>query len=128
MVARYWRPLEGDDAYNVIRGRFGDTTDPLAQIAALRALGLDATFRVDGTADLLERELVARRPVAVGWLHHGHVTAPAGGGHWGVMMTLGEGWAGIGSRQSVGLAIPVGVLDGPELRFVGPLDQLVFNP
>lgn len=85
MVARFWRPLDGDDAYNLIRGRFGDTTDPLAQIAALRALGLDATFRVDGSADLLERELIARRPVAVGWLHHGHVTAPAGGGHWGVI-------------------------------------------
>ena len=86
MLAAFWGRVDGDDRYNRQRARFGDTTDPLAQLAALRALGLDARFRQDATAATLETELRARRPVAVGWLHRGHVLAPAGGGHWGVIV------------------------------------------
>jgi hypothetical protein len=29
------------------------------------------------------------RPAAVGWLHHGPVLAPSGGGHW----TVAAGWS-----------------------------------
>lgn len=86
MLAAFWGQTATDDAYARTLRRFGDTTDPLAQLAALRALGLDAVFRVDGTPALLEAEIRARRPVAVGWLHHGHTTAPAGGGHWSVVV------------------------------------------
>lgn len=85
MLAAFWGRTTSDDAYAATLRRFGDTTEPLAQIAALRALGLDAVFRTDGTPALLESELKARRPVAVGWLHHGHTTAPEGGGHWSVV-------------------------------------------
>jgi hypothetical protein len=31
---------------------------------------------------LLEAEILAGRPVGVGWLHQGPVKAPTGGGHW----------------------------------------------
>ena len=34
----------------------------------------------------LESEINAGRPVAVGWLHQGPVTAPRGGGHWTVVI------------------------------------------
>jgi hypothetical protein len=88
MVARFWNRTKSDDAYNVVRRRFGDTTDPLAQLAALRALGLDCSFRTDGTAATLETEIKARRPVAVGWLHRGPVSAPTGGGHWSVVVGM----------------------------------------
>ena len=30
----------------------------------------------------MENEIRNGRPVAVGWLHHGPVTSPTGGGHW----------------------------------------------
>ena len=35
---------------------------------------------------MLKREIDAGRPVAVGWLHHGSVSAPSGGGHWSVVI------------------------------------------
>jgi hypothetical protein len=35
---------------------------------------------------LLELELRAGRPVAVGWLHQGPAQAPTGGGHWSVVI------------------------------------------
>lgn len=73
-----------DDAYNLIRQQFGDSTDNRAQVEALRKLGLVPRFVTNAAAGLLEAEINAGRPVAVGWLHKGPVTAPTGGGHWTV--------------------------------------------
>ena len=82
MIARYHGQVDSDDEYSIIRARFGDTTDPQAQVKALRSLGFDARFRTDCSVATLEAEIDAGRPVAVGWLHHGPSTAPRGGGHW----------------------------------------------
>ena len=49
-------------------------------------MGLKANFHTDGTPASLEAEIAAGRPVAVGWLHHGPVGAPSGGGHWSVVI------------------------------------------
>lgn len=84
MIARYWGKVSSDDAYNKLRAKYGDTTDATAQVNTLRSLGLTATFIQNGVPSLLERELGAGRPVAVGWLHHGTPYAPTGGGHWTV--------------------------------------------
>ena len=86
MVAAFYGKVTSDDAYNVIRSKFGDTTDAQAQLAALRSLGLEATLRTNCGPDLLGAELRAGRPVPVGWLHHGSATAPSGGGHWTVVI------------------------------------------
>jgi GH24 family phage-related lysozyme (muramidase) len=86
MVAAFWGKVATDDAYNKIRAKYGDTTDVTAQVDALRSLGLDARFRTDGTPAILEAELRAGRPVMVGWLHKGPVSAPSGGGHWSVVI------------------------------------------
>ena len=86
MLGMYWGKVANDNAYNAIRARYGDTTSAEAQLAALRSLGLKADFRTDGNAAALEREIDAGRPVAVGWLHHGPVSAPTGGGHWSVVV------------------------------------------
>ncbi|NDD46583.1 MAG: hypothetical protein EBZ24_14675, partial [Synechococcaceae bacterium WB9_4xB_025] len=67
MLARYWGKVSGDDAYNVIRARYGDTTSAEAQLAALRSLGLTANFATNGDRAALEAEIQAGRPVAVGW-------------------------------------------------------------
>ena len=86
MVARYYGKISGDYEYNKLRARFGDTTDPKAQIAALKALGLNATFEMDGTVERLEQEIANGHPTPVGWLHKGTVSNPTGTGHWTVVV------------------------------------------
>jgi hypothetical protein len=86
MVARYYGKISGDYEYNKLRARFGDTTDPKAQLAALKALGLTATFEMDGTVEDLENEISEGHPVPVGWLHKGLVSEPTGTGHWSTVI------------------------------------------
>lgn len=86
MVARFYGKVSSDDAYNRIRARYGDTTDAGAQLRALSSLGLHVQFRQNGSAETLERLIRAGKPVPVGWLHKGPVSAPAGGGHWSVVI------------------------------------------
>jgi hypothetical protein len=94
MVAAYHGKLTGgDDAYNRIRAPFGDTTNAQAQISALRKLGLDARLVTNAAPGLLESEIRAGRPVAVGWLHRGPISKPTGGGHWSVVIGFDpENW------------------------------------
>ena len=86
MVAMYYGKVENDDAYNLIRQKYGDSTDAAAQVQALRELGLEARFVTTGTTDDIRRILEEGRPVPVGWLHKGPVEAPTGGGHWSVVV------------------------------------------
>ena len=86
MIAKYYGKVKSDDEYNAIRAKYGDTTDSQAQLAALRSLGLQARFVTNAAPGLLELELRACRPVAVGWLHQGPYNAPSGGGHWSVVI------------------------------------------
>jgi hypothetical protein len=83
-LARYWGKVVSDDQYNAIRRRYGDTTNPQAQLLALHSLGLRARFVTNGSPDLLRSEIRAGRPVAVGWIHQGPIGAPRGLGHWTV--------------------------------------------
>jgi GH24 family phage-related lysozyme (muramidase) len=62
--------------------RHGDSTDSSAQIAALRDLGIKATFRQNLSEKDIKAQIDKNIPVPVGILHHGHVSAPRGGGHW----------------------------------------------
>jgi hypothetical protein len=82
MLAMYWGKVKNDDEYNKIRARYGDSTDPQAQLSALRSLGLTANYYTTGNKDKIKAEIDKGRPLAVGWLHHGSVSAPSGGGHW----------------------------------------------
>lgn len=90
MLAMFWGKVVNDDAYNAIRAKYGDTTSAEAQLSALRSLGLKANFHTSGTPKTLEQEIDAGRPVAVGWLHRGPVSAPSGGGHWSVVIGYTE--------------------------------------
>lgn len=85
MVARFWKRVASDNAYNVIRSRYGDTTDAMAQVKALQSMNLDAKFVTNANVTLVENELRNGRPTAVGWLHHGSSLNPTGGGHWSVL-------------------------------------------
>ena len=91
MVAMYYGKIKNDDEYNLVRAKYGDSTDAAAQVQALRELGLEATFVTSGTTDALRRLLNEGRPVPVGWLHKGPVGAPTGGGHWSVVVGYKEG-------------------------------------
>ena len=82
MLAMYYGKVANDDAYNAVRRKYGDSTDAGAQVQALRELGLEARFITTGTTDDIRRILDEGRPVPVGWLHKGPVSAPSGGGHW----------------------------------------------
>lgn len=91
MVAAFYGKVKGDDEYNKIRERFGDSTNATAQIKALQGLGLKPTFRQNLVLADLEAEVKAGHPVAVGWLHHGNYRRPTGGGHWSVVVGLSNG-------------------------------------
>ena len=86
MLAMYWGKEVNENDYDKLRGRYGDSTTSEAQLDALRSLGLTADFQTNGTTILLKQELEAGRPVAVGWLCDGPVSAPSGGGHWSVII------------------------------------------
>jgi GH24 family phage-related lysozyme (muramidase) len=72
----------GDDQYLKRVLQYGDTTDSGAQIRALASYGVKATFTRMATWELLEKQLKAGVPVPCGYVHRGHISAPAGGGHW----------------------------------------------
>ena len=89
MIAAFYGKVKTDDEYNRIRERFGDTTSITAQIQTLRSLGLHAEFRQDADGSLVEAELAAGRPIALGFLHHGDMSRGEppmcdsyGCGHW----------------------------------------------
>ena len=62
--------------------RYGDTTEQQTHRLALEALKVRGRFRQNMTTGDILGEIKVGLPVAIGVLHHGPVTAPAGGGHW----------------------------------------------
>lgn len=72
----------GDDAYLGRVLRYGDTTDAGAQIQALRSFGVKARFTNKANWDTIEYQIKLGIPVPGGFLHHGPVRRPRGGGHW----------------------------------------------
>lgn len=72
----------GDDAYLGRVLRYGDTTNPSAQINALASFGVKARFITNGNFELIEKQINAGIPVPAGFLHHGPAAHPSGGGHW----------------------------------------------
>jgi len=86
MIAAFYGKVKTDDEYNKIRAQYGDTTEAGAQVKTLQSLGLKAQFIQSCNVAILEREINAGRPVAVGWLHKGPASAPSGGGHWSVVV------------------------------------------
>jgi GH24 family phage-related lysozyme (muramidase) len=89
MAADYVKPnaievAEQEDDYYMRNYvfRHGDTTSSAAQLAALRDLGIRAAFRQNLNREDIKAMIDKNIPVPIGILHHGHVSAPRGGGHW----------------------------------------------
>lgn len=72
----------GDDAYLARVRQFGDTTEAAAQLQALASYGVRAKFVQNANWSTITAQIYRGIPVPIGILHHGPVSAPAGGGHW----------------------------------------------
>ena len=82
MAAMYWGAIKHQDEYHAVRPKYGDSTDPSAQIRTLQSFGLDARFVQVGSIEKLKAQIDRGRPAPVGFLHHGTAKAPSGGGHY----------------------------------------------
>jgi hypothetical protein len=84
MVLEYFKPgtlkgVKGDDAYIQKVFSIGDTTDHLVQTKVLASYGIQSHFSYSLSFADLDRELAAGRPVVIGILHRGPLSAPTGG-------------------------------------------------
>ncbi|MEM9265481.1 MAG: C39 family peptidase [Cyanobacteria bacterium P01_F01_bin.13] len=60
---------------------YGDTTDHNAQTRALESIGVESAWHTTLSMNDVKKELDTGRPVVMGVLHKGPVSAPRGGGH-----------------------------------------------
>jgi len=74
--------IKDDLDYLHVVQHYGDTTSQVSHQLALKALGVRARFVTNCSASQAQGEIKAGLPVAMGILHKGHVSRPAGGGHW----------------------------------------------
>lgn len=92
MVLEYLKPgvLKGagqpDDIYLKKMNAFGDTTDSSAHIRCLQSLGFHPQFVQNANVKDLSNRLQEKKPIVVGILHKGPVSAPTGGGHYVVVV------------------------------------------
>jgi GH24 family phage-related lysozyme (muramidase) len=80
--------LQGSNAdldYLKVVNRFGDTTDPAAQVKALATFGVTARLVKTSSWDLINQQVKRWGGCGLGWIHRGPVAAPdpACDGHWG---------------------------------------------
>lgn len=84
MCLEYFKPgtlqgVKGDDSYVQKVFSIGDTTDHLVQTKALASYGIKSHFSYGLSFSDLDKELSAGRPVVIGILHRGPLSAPRGG-------------------------------------------------
>jgi hypothetical protein len=84
MCLEYFKPgtlqgAKGDDAYIQKVFAIGDTTDHTVQTKVLDSYGIKSRFAYNLSFADLDRELAAGRPVVIGILHRGSLSAPTGG-------------------------------------------------
>ncbi len=78
--------LTNDQQYVALVEKHGDTTERAPHFAAMKDLGYTkAKWHTTLSIAQCKAEIDAGRPVAVGSLHHGPVSAPSGGGHFVVL-------------------------------------------
>ncbi len=84
MCLEYFKPgtlkgPKGDDAYIQKVFAVGDTTDHSGQTRVLASYGVNSRFSYNLSFADLDRELSNNRPVVIGILHRGSLSAPTGG-------------------------------------------------
>lgn len=95
MSAEYLKPgclggsVSADDRYmRQYVFKYGDTTNPIAQVKALGDLGIKALYRQNLSRQDILDQLNKGIPVPVGYLHKGPVSRPTGSGHWCVIIGI----------------------------------------
>jgi hypothetical protein len=84
MCLEYFKPgtlkgPKGDDAYIQKVFAIGDTTDHGVQTRVLQDYGVSSRFSYNLTFNDLDRELSNNKPIVIGILHRGPLSAPTGG-------------------------------------------------
>jgi hypothetical protein len=84
MVLEYLRPgtlkgAKGDDAYVQKVFAIGDSTDHMVQTRVLASYGIKSHFSYSLSFSDLDNNLSSGRPVVIGILHRGSLSAPTGG-------------------------------------------------
>ena len=84
MCLEYFKPGtlkgdKGDDAYIQKVFAIGDSTDHEVQTKVLASYGVKSHFSYNLGFDDIDRELAAGRPMVIGILHRGPLSAPTGG-------------------------------------------------
>jgi uncharacterized protein YvpB len=84
MMLKFLKPtsIKNDDDYIRTVFNFGDSTNSNTQIAALKHYGVTAKFVTNGNRDLIKKQIDSGKPVPAGFLHHGTLQDPQGGGHY----------------------------------------------
>jgi hypothetical protein len=117
MLAKFLKPnalgdgKNADDEYLSRVRQYGDTTEAGSQLKALAHLGVKAVFRQDLGWKDLDKQLLSGKPVPIGILHRGHVSAPTGGGHW--IVVIGK------QGESYRVHDPAGDLDLVSGQYMG---------
>jgi hypothetical protein len=84
MVLEFLKPgtlkgIQGDDAYIQKVFAIGDTTDHAVQTRVLQTYGVNSEFNYNLGFSDLDKSLSAGKPVVIGILHRGSLSAPTGG-------------------------------------------------
>ena len=84
MVLEYLKPgtlkgAKGDDAYVQKVFAIGDSTDHTVQTKVLESYGVKSYFSYNLSFSDIDRSLSAGKPVVIGILHRGSLSAPTGG-------------------------------------------------
>jgi hypothetical protein len=84
MMLKFFKPtsIKGDDDYIRTVFSYGDSTSSDAQLSTLKHYGLPARFVTNGSRSLIKKQIDAGKPVPAGFLHHGAMQNPQGGGHY----------------------------------------------
>lgn len=84
MCLEYFKPgtlkgAKGDDAYVTKVFAIGDTTDHAVQTKVLDGYGIKSSFSYNLSFTDLDKSLASGRPIVIGILHRGTLSAPKGG-------------------------------------------------
>jgi len=83
---------KGDDAYVTKVFAIGDTTDHTVQTKVLASYGVKSHFSYNLSFADLDKSLAAGKPVVIGILHRGSLSAPTGGHMCVVIGKKGDGY------------------------------------
>ena len=92
MAAKYLRAIDDQEQYLSIRSLYGDTTNVMAQVRALKAVGIHAEFRTNANTRDIYEALEKQQVVLVGWYHYGNtlrgeppMCSSSDCGHWSII-------------------------------------------